>query len=217
MIDDKDFVNDPIFKDLRKFSAKSTGPENMPAEFFQAYREAKVRKIRSKLLIRSLVGIGITAVALPSLSYAHVLPKPIENLVSKVSHIVTAPIRAVASVVSGEPAPTENLISNNPNPSPSENSSENSIPTPQAPAPVSSSTPVIKPSESGKTEHHEGEELSNKSESSNSSHAEVSDGEEGGMAPKIPSGSPSAPTIGTGNNEGKNSGEREKSSNKSED
>ena len=217
MIDDKDFVNDPIFKDLRKFSAKSTGPENMPAEFFQAYREAKVRKIRSKLFIRSLVGIGITAVALPSLSYAHVLPKPIENLVSKVSHIVTAPIRAVASVVSGEPAPTENLISNNPNPSPSENSNENPIPTPQAPAPTSSGAPVIKPNESGKTENREGEELSNKSESSNSSNAEVSDGEEGGMAPKIPSGSPSAPTIGTGNNEAKNIGDTEKSSNKSED
>ena len=188
MIDDKDFVNDPIFKDLRKFSAKSTGPENMPAEFFKAYREAKVRKIRSKLFIRSVVGIGITAVALPSLSYAHVLPKPIEN-----------------------------LISNSPNPSPSENSNENPIPTPQASAPVSSSTPVIKPSESGKTEHHDGEESSNKSESSNSSHAEVSDGEEGGMAPKIPSGAPSAPTIGTGNNEGKYTGEAEQSSNKSED
>ena len=217
MIDDKDFVNDPIFKDLRKFSAKTTGPENMPAEFFKAYREGKVRKIRSKLFIRSLVGIGITALALPSLSYAHVLPKPIENLVSKVSHIVTAPIRAVASVVSGEPAPTENLISNNPNPSPSENSNETPIPTPQAPVPASSGTPVVKPSESGKTEHQEGGESSNKSESSKSSQDGASEGEEGGIAPKIPSGSPSAPTIETGNNEAKNSGDTEKSSSKSED
>ena len=110
MNNDKDFVNDPIFNELRKFSSKSTGPESMPAELFTAFRDAKAKKSRNKWLGRTIVGVGFAAIALPSLSYARVLPKPINNIVVKVGHIVSAPIRAVVSAVSSEPAPNENMI-----------------------------------------------------------------------------------------------------------
>jgi len=80
MNNDKDFLNDPIFNELRKFGAKQIGPENMPAELFTAFRDAKTKKSINKWLGRTIVGVGFAAIALPSLSYAHVLPKPINNI-----------------------------------------------------------------------------------------------------------------------------------------
>ena len=215
MNNDKDFVNDPIFNELRKFSSKSTGPESMPAELFTAFREAKARKIRSKLFTRTLVGVGFAAIALPSLSYAHVLPKPIDDIVSKVGHLITAPIRVVASAVSSAPAPFDNLT-NSPTPMPT--GIINETPTP-IPAPTSAipSSPIVKPSEHGSSEHQENTDSSSGIEGPKGVLDGHSDGEEGAVAPKIPSGIAGAPAIGGGSGDGKTSADSEKTTAKSEE
>jgi len=201
MNNDKDFLNDPIFRELRKFGSKSFGSENMPAELFTAFREAKVRKIRSKLFTRTLVGIGFAAIALPSLSYAHVLPKPIDDIVSRVGHLITAPIRVVASAVSSAPAPVDNLT-NSPTPMPTGFINESPTPIP-APTSAIPSSPMVKPSEHGNSEHQENTDSSNGIEGPKGVLENHSDGEEGAIAPKIPSGIAGAPAIGGGSGTGK--------------
>jgi hypothetical protein len=106
MNNDKDFINDPLFKDLRKFASKETGPENMPAELFTEFRNAQARRVRNKWTGRTVIGLVGAAIALPSLSYAHVLPKPIETVINRVTHFVSTPVRVVASVITTEPLST---------------------------------------------------------------------------------------------------------------
>jgi len=214
MNNDKDFLNDPIFNELRKFGAKQIGPENMPAELFTAFRDAKTKKSINKWLGRTIVGVGFAAIALPSLSYAHVLPKPINNFVVKVGHIVSAPIRAVVSAVSSEPAPNENLISSSPSLAPTE--SANAISTQQT-TPAISSTPIAKPTEHARAEHQESTESKKNVENSKNSNNEGVVGEAGGSSPKLPAATSTAPTINGGTGESKNVGESEKSRSKGED
>ena len=117
MSNQMDMNEDPIFKDLRKFAKEQTGPEAMPAELFEAFRSAAPRKVRRKWITGSLFGILFAAIALPSLSYAGVLPDPITKVVQQVVHVLAAPVRVISNVVNPAPitsaapvAPTTNPI-----------------------------------------------------------------------------------------------------------
>jgi len=81
MMDDKDFLNDPIFKNLRKFAEKEVVNVRLDEDIREAFRSASPKVSKAKIFRRSIYSvIGIT-IALPTLSYAHVLPKPIAKVV----------------------------------------------------------------------------------------------------------------------------------------
>ena len=114
-----DLINDPIFKDLRKFAAKqpvSSKSAALPANILNEFRANaaapkpafKRRRVTGGVFVLIFAGI-----ALPSLSYANVLPAPISNVVKQVVHsnvvkqvvhFVATPVRVITQVVS----PTEN-------------------------------------------------------------------------------------------------------------
>ena len=104
MSKEMNFGDDPIFKELRKFSNEATGPESMPAEIFEAFRSAKPKRARKKWLTGSVFGILFAAIALPSLSYAGVLPDPIARVVERVAHVIAAPVRVITNAVNPVPA-----------------------------------------------------------------------------------------------------------------
>jgi len=106
MSNQMDMNEDPIFKDLRKFAKEQTGPETMPAELFEAFRNAAPKKVRKKWVTGSLFGVLFATIALPSLSYAGVLPDPITKVVEQVVHVLAAPVRVISNVVNPNPAPT---------------------------------------------------------------------------------------------------------------
>ncbi len=109
-----DFLNEPLFKELRSFADKSEELQNeLPSEILMAFRNASAVNVRKVWLRRSIFTFLALGIALPSLSYAQLLPTPIDNVVKKVSNIVTAPIRVVSetlSKVSTSTPPRENLI-----------------------------------------------------------------------------------------------------------
>ena len=107
MNSEKDFLTDPIFKDLRKFASGKTSSENIPVELLTAFREAKVRNARKKLTNRLIVSALFASVALPSLAAANILPKPVSKIVNKFTSVITAPVRFIATVVSGESGQTD--------------------------------------------------------------------------------------------------------------
>ena len=128
----KDINDDPIFNELKQFAKQSAGPEFMPAEFYEAFRNAKRSKLRSKSFMGTVIGLLVASIALPSLSYAHVLPNPIASVVERVSHVIAAPVRAL--VGTSAPAPTVNVVAT---PIPSETATASiaavtSTPTPSA-------------------------------------------------------------------------------------
>jgi hypothetical protein len=208
MNNDKDFINDPLFKDLRKFAAKETGPEHMPAELFTAFRNAQVKRVRNKWTVRTVIGLVGAAIALPTLSYAHVLPKPVENVVNKVTHFVTTPVRIVASVISSDSAVT-------PTPSPS-NSPDAPIPTtnptPPVVGPVSPSVPssgeeenegdVVKKSEGHTESKKSGQSEGNQEKEKSMESSDANKSEEPEKSSKTAS---AVPSIGGPANEGGNS------------
>jgi len=104
----KDINDDPIFNELKKFAKQSTGPEFMPAEFYEEFRNSKRSKLRSKSFMGTVIGLLVASIALPSLSYAHVLPSPIANVVVRVAHVIAAPVRAL--VGTSAPAPSVNVV-----------------------------------------------------------------------------------------------------------
>lgn len=215
MNNDKDLSNDPLFKDLRKFAAKQEGPETMPAELFEAFRSAGKTKSRSKWIGRTVIGLILTSVALPSLSYAHVLPTPVANVVKRVVHVVSAPVRVVASVVVSEPAPTTDLTQATQTPAP-EPAAPAVVPTPvPVPTKQEGEKKVALPSSPKKnsSENHESSKSESKSESKNESSKSESD-DEGGAAPKIPASGTSAPKV-SGSGESKS--ESKSSSSKNND
>jgi hypothetical protein len=218
MNNEKDFSNDPLFKDLRKFAAKQTGPETMPVELFEAFRSAGKTKVRSKWIGRTVIGLILTSVALPSLSYAHVLPTPVSNVVKRVVHLVSAPVRVVASVVVSEPAPTTDLTQATQTPAP--------VDAPATPAVVQTPVPVATKHEEEKkavnptspkknsSEGHEDSKSESMSEAKKSSSKSESD-DEGGTAPKIPASGTSAPSV-SGSGETKSESKSESKSGSSE-
>ena len=198
MSNDKDFTNDPIFKDLRKFAQKQTGPETMPAELFEAFRSANTTQVRSKWISRSIIGVLFTAVALPSLAAAHVLPKPVSNVVNRVVHVVAAPIRVVASVVSNEPAPTENVVAT---PTPTTSDAPATPTQTLAPAPIQSVGPAPKVGSKEDDDEEESKPISKSTTkpiaSPTGKHEDEAEGDDDGAAPKLPSGGTvSAPAVG---------------------
>lgn len=146
-MDDKDFLNDPIFKNLRKFAEKEVVNVRLDEDIREAFRSASPKVSKAKIFRRSIYSvIGIT-IALPTLSYAHVLPKPIAKVVEKATHVVIVdPIRAITSdapKITPLPTPT----------------STTSIPLSPSPQPTftSPATPSSKPTIAGS---HEGNEHS---------------------------------------------------------
>jgi len=126
----KDINDDPIFNELKQFAKQSAGPEFMPAEFYEAFRNAKRSKLRSKSFMGTVIGLLVASIALPSLSYAHVLPNPIASVVERVSHVIAAPVRAL--VGTSAPAPSVNVVAT---PIPSETATASiaaATPTPSA-------------------------------------------------------------------------------------
>ena len=107
MNSEKDFLTDPIFKDLRKFASGKMSSENIPVELLTAFREAKVKKARKKLTNRLIVSALFASAALPSLAAANILPKPVSKIVNKFTSVITAPVRFIATVVSGESGQTD--------------------------------------------------------------------------------------------------------------
>ena len=219
MNNDKDFANDPIFKDLRKFAQKQTGPETMPAELFEAFRNANSTKVRSKWIGRSVIGLLFIGVALPSLAAAHVLPAPVSNVVNRVVHVVAAPIRVVASVVSSNPAPTNNVTT-----TPSPTTSESLSPTQTlAPVPTQSMGPAPKVG-SNEDDGEEGSKPVSKPTTkplvspTKKAEIESESDDEGGVAPKLPiGGSASAPAVGGSTSEKSEVKTESKSSEKADD
>ena len=222
MNNDKDFANDPIFKDLRKFAAKKTGPETMPAELFTAYRNAGVEKVRNKWVKRTVVGVIFAGIALPSLAAARVLPAPVANIVNQVTHAITAPVRVVASVITNNSNLTGTTNSPVLSPAPS---SENNNDQEQKMGPAQNNQgdqnkedqPI--PNSTHKESANKNEKKSEPTEApeNNKPSAEPSDFAKGnevegeaGIAPKLPStGASSAPSIG-GSTEKSESGSGEK-------
>lgn len=213
MNNDKDFANDPLFRDLRKFASKQTGPETMPAELFAAFRDAKATKVRSKWIGRSVIGVLFASVALPSLAAAHVLPAPVENIIHRVVHVVSAPVRVVASVVTSDPIPTTS-----PTPTPTNSADPVTPPAPVTPAPTTA--PVVPtPKQSHNEVEHKSEGAKKESGKSEEKSSEVknSEGEsESAAAPKLPTkGSTSAPSVGGSSGEKREGSSSSKSESKS--
>jgi hypothetical protein len=210
MNNDKDFINDPLFKELRNFAAKDTGPESMPAELFTAFRVAQSKKVRNKWTLRTVIGLVGVGIALPSLSYAHVLPKPIENVVNRVTHFVSAPVRVVASVITTEPVPT---------PSTSPTSSPDPTPTPSGNVPTPTQIPVaptpkhsVSNGEENKTENHS-ENKKNGSTEKNSEGSNQSKSESNKSGELESSARPvaSTPSVASGESSNKSGGESKSS------
>jgi len=141
----KDINDDPIFNELKKFAKQSTGPEFMPAEFYEAFRNSKRSKLRSKSFIGTAIGLFVASIALPSLSYAHVLPSPIANVVERVVHVISAPVRAL--VGTNSPAPQANVVAT---PSPTDPATSPAATATQTPSTVAAPTPhqVVAPTPS---------------------------------------------------------------------
>ena len=105
-----DLKNDPIFKDLRKFAAKqpaSSKSAALPANIlneFRAHAAAPKPAFKRRRVTGGVFVLIFAGIALPSLSYANVLPAPISNVVKQVVHFVATPVRVITQVVS----PTEN-------------------------------------------------------------------------------------------------------------
>lgn len=130
MKSDKEFLDDPIFAGLKKFAATPTKEVDLPSDLVYTLRNSGIRANRQKVIRRSVFTVIAASVVLPSLSYAHVLPAPIDNVVKSVVHLVAAPVRAISNVIN-DPAPSL------PAPSPV-------APTPDPVAPTS--TPTTSPS-----------------------------------------------------------------------
>ena len=105
MKDNKDFVTDPIFKELRKFAAaekQRLHSEKIPANLINEFRNAALtpkRKLARKRITTGIFALVFAGIALPSLSYANVLPTPISNAVKQVVHFVSTPVRTIAELI----------------------------------------------------------------------------------------------------------------------
>jgi len=220
---DKDFLDDPLFKGLKKFASTSDAQVDLPSDIAYTLRNAGIRSTRQKVVRRSVFTIITASVVLPSLSFAHVLPTPIDNIVKSVVHLVSTPVRVISNVIN-DPAPTipapSGSVTTTPEPATLTPTSEPITPTPtptpaptktlvpQAPAPAPTRTHTETHTETPKTVSPPkpavgGGEKENEGEG---------EGEERGIAPTLPKATlPSAPNSkpsipGGGRSEGHTEG-----------
>lgn len=161
-LEPNDFIDDPMFKDLRAFGAKSEkNMQDLPPEVLMAYRNAAAINIRKIWLRRSIFSLLALGIALPSLSYAQLLPTPVAEVVKSVTNFVTAPIRVVTEKVSkitNSNPPEQNLVTT------PDTTTVASSPTPSAqpalpntaPAQATPTAPIAPAAPTHRADHHEG-------------------------------------------------------------
>ena len=91
-MNDLDFVNDPIFKSLRKFASHDGSADPMPPEVREGFRNGVRSARKRRHAWRGAFGAGLMIIAFPTLAAANILPHPIQHFVESVNRVITLPI-----------------------------------------------------------------------------------------------------------------------------
>ena len=91
-MNDLDFVNDPIFKSLRKFASHDGSQDPMPPEVREGFRNGARSARKRRYTWRGVLGAGLMIIAFPTLATANILPHPFQHFVETVNRVITSPI-----------------------------------------------------------------------------------------------------------------------------
>ena len=106
-MDDNDFINDPIFNSLRKFSLPPEGPQIMPIRIRKAFREGIKSSKKRRFAWRGAIGAGLMVIAFPTFAAAKILPAPLQHIVENINRVITSPVtKLMESVAPRKKVPT---------------------------------------------------------------------------------------------------------------
>ena len=92
------FKEDPIFTSLRALAVQPNS-DQIPQDLLSAFNAHTLDQPRIKYGKRTLFALLAASVVLPSLSYAQLLPNPVDQVVKSVQQLVTAPIKSISNLV----------------------------------------------------------------------------------------------------------------------
>ena len=99
-MDDDDFINDPIFQQLKAFSAANEGGQTMPSNIRQGFRDGIKLAKKRRFAWRGAFGAGLIIIAFPTLAAAKILPHPIQHFVESVNSAVASPVHKLIKLSS---------------------------------------------------------------------------------------------------------------------
>ena len=97
-MNDDDFINDPIFQQLKAFSAADEGGQTMPSNIRQGFRDGIRTAKKRRFAWRGALGAGLIIIAFPTLAAAKILPHPIQHFVESVNRVVAAPVHKLIKI-----------------------------------------------------------------------------------------------------------------------
>ena len=97
-MNDLDFVNDPIFKSLRKFASSDDSEKSMPPQVREGFRNGARSARKRRHAWRGAFGAGLIIIAFPTLATANILPHPIQHFVESVNRVITSPIHKLINL-----------------------------------------------------------------------------------------------------------------------
>ena len=108
-MDDNDFINDPLFSSLRKFSSSPDNSQIMSTSIRNAFRNGIKSSKKRRFVWRGAIGAGLMVIAFPTFAAAKILPAPFQHIIENINRVITSPVHILIDSV----APPKKAVAKN--------------------------------------------------------------------------------------------------------